>query len=401
MVARKFSSRIALTIIVLLSTSPAFALGDGNRNLLLITAMCITPILFVFRPIIYPKIFFPLIIFILLIILCPMLNHPESVRWSTILFGILFCMFFIYYDATLKKSNVTIVRYQNIIKYLIYAYCIVLLIQQFCVLTGLPIFNISINYNPLDKWKLNSLTSEPSHSACFLGLLMFSYNLLYIIRKGKKPSFLIAFRENKSVWIAFIWSQITMVSASAMLYLFLVLFYFVDRRTILLISGGGLVLWAFAFEKGFTPVVRSTILFQAALTLDEENMMNADLSGSLRIVPSIISLKEINPTTSDGWFGKGIDFSKTFMSDRILGVDEGYSGGGLSRFALEYGLLPFFLFMSFSFWLCFDKRAPLISFFFWFLLVFLGSPNMQLTWAAIVLLYSNKIITRRQRLQSR
>ena len=79
-VSPNISRKIFIIGTTLLFISPAFALGDGARNLLLIIAMGISPILFLFYPIIKIKTDLPLIIFILMSIFFPLLNHPESMR---------------------------------------------------------------------------------------------------------------------------------------------------------------------------------------------------------------------------------------------------------------------------------------------------------------------------------
>ena len=170
-VSPNISRKIFIIGTTLLFIAPAFALGDGARNLLLIIAMGISPILFLFYPIIKIKTDLPLIIFI------------------------------------------------------------VLVIQQICVLTGLPILNVS-NYNPETPWKLNSLMSEPEHSGRMMAILMYSY---LTIKENVTRKVLILkeeWRDDKGVWIAFLWSMITMMSAGAYLFLLIVLFKFFNRKTL-------------------------------------------------------------------------------------------------------------------------------------------------------------------------
>ena len=136
---------IALYIIIIaLAVSPAFALGDGNRNLFLIGIMYLSPIILVLYIGFY-KGEVLLLAFIVSIIAFPLLLHPETMRWSTVLYSIMFALTFMAYRRLLYDSYFTINRYQTLIKFLIYAYFITLLIQQFSVLIGLPIFNLS-NY---------------------------------------------------------------------------------------------------------------------------------------------------------------------------------------------------------------------------------------------------------------
>ena len=71
-------------ILISLAISPAFSLGDNNRNLLLIGVMFLSPIL-VLRYFKFYKKDMPLLVFLASIVVFPSLVHPETVRWSTVL----------------------------------------------------------------------------------------------------------------------------------------------------------------------------------------------------------------------------------------------------------------------------------------------------------------------------
>jgi hypothetical protein len=61
--------------------SLSFTLGDGNRNLLLIAVMGISPLLLILTPII-TRTDIKIYAIIILTILCPLLNHPSTVNKS-------------------------------------------------------------------------------------------------------------------------------------------------------------------------------------------------------------------------------------------------------------------------------------------------------------------------------
>lgn len=379
--------------IIVLTTSISYALDDRRMNLLLVGVMVCAPTVFLYSMKLGKRGLW-LLFLIITMIFCPLLMHPETMRWSTVFYGILYCLFFMVYEVTLKDSSVTKTDYLRLLKYLLYAYFIVLVIQQFCVLFGLPIFNGS-NYVPYEKWKLNSLTSEPSHSAKLMGLLMYCYNVIYFLQKGEKVSFKEAFYENKSVWLAFGWCMITMVSASAILFLLIVLLQFVNKRVLLYVFCFLSLGITIAYHYNFKPIVRVTNIVIASSSLDEHKILEADHSGSLRILPAIQCIKQIDLNTWDGWFGKGVDYMSTIMYKNIIGVPKGYTSGGLFAFAVEYGFLPFIIMAIFSFWVCFDKDNAIISIFFWIMLVLLVGMNGQSTWACIILLYTNKVLKRK------
>ena len=133
-VTKKHNTFLVL-IIVGMAISPAFALGEGNRNLFLIGVMSISPII-ILRFFEFDKLDFLLLLFVTTIAIFPSLSHPDTMRWSTVLYSIMFGLSFIAFKLLLQQKYLSIIRYINILRYLIYAYFIVLLIQQFCVLTA-------------------------------------------------------------------------------------------------------------------------------------------------------------------------------------------------------------------------------------------------------------------------
>ena len=204
-----------LSGICILMTSLAFALGEDRRNYILIVAMGLSPLILVLTPSITRndvKIYF----IILLSIFCPLLNHPETMRWSTVLYGCMFYLYFIALCHLLAFSNTSQSDIMKVLKCLLFAYAIVLVIQQLCVLLGLPIFNVS-NYNIKEPWKLNSLMSEPEHSGRMVSLLMYSYLTVKSIKSGKE-SFAESWKSEKLLWFAFLWCVLTSLSAGAYLF---------------------------------------------------------------------------------------------------------------------------------------------------------------------------------------
>lgn len=375
-------------LIISFATSPAFALDSSNMNLLLIGVMLISPIiLFIsIRSISIEDIL--LILFMLSIIFSPLINHPETMRWSTVIYSCMFIISFITYKHLLYKDIFRIENFEKLIRYLIYAYTLVLIIQQICVLLGLPIFNLS-NYSPAEPWKLNSLTSEPSHSARIVGLLMYCYIVIKEIMLNRKYNLKNDLKVDKWIWFSFFWTMITMGSGTAFLFIFLVLSVFLSfRNLIILLLVFIILIGAITFFeiKAFD---RTWKVFLATLTLDTNKIIAADPSASVRIVPFIIISQLVDFTTFNDWFGYGVDYVKSIFSTnvRIGGLSEGFTGGGMFQVWLDYGLLSFLLFVYFTFSATYLKDS-IVSVFFWFLLVFMYGVNSQIVWVTIVLLFT-------------
>lgn len=389
-VTRFSPSTIISVIIISLAVSPAFALGTDQKNMLLIGVMAFSPLLIFlfenFKNKFDRKDMF-LILFLSSLILFQYLVNPEKIRWSTIIYTMMFGFTFIAYKQLLNRNYFTIKDYQNLLKYLIIAYAIVLLIQQFCVLTGLPIFNVS-NYHPTDKWKLNTLTSEPSHSARVVGLLMYCYISVIELVMKRKYNFRLDFKNDKWVWMSFIWTMVSMGSGTAFLFIPLILLKFVRFKNIIPI----LILFSSIYFVtdifGITSFDRAYKTVLATLTLNPSVIIEADHSAAFRIVPMIILAQRIGLSTLNDWFGFGIDYVSSFLSSEVPGLPEGWTGGGLFQLWVDFGFISFLLFLIFNFFEVL-KKGDYLSYIFWFMLVFIQGINNQIVWLCIVLLFTN------------
>lgn len=380
-------TRILLYVgLTLLLVSPAFALGSGARNMLLIIAMAISPTVLILYPVFARKTDIALLTFLFLTIACPLLNHPLTMRWSTALYTGMFGVYAMALYRLFMFSEVTSSDLARFFRIVIYAYFIVLLIQQFCVLTGLPIFNVS-NYNILEPWKLNSLMSEPEHSSRMLALLMYSYLTMREIEVGKSFTFEESWKNEKPMWIVFLYSMLTMVSAGAYVFLLVVLSKFMTKKMLLYLS---LLVCLMVAVVNADTFMRTYKLAIATLTFDIHEMYSADQSGALRFVPSILCLQHIDIWSWDAWFGEGIDYVSTFISNYLPGVAKGYVGGGLFQYAVDYGLISFLIFTIFSFRVCYDPNNRISSLAFWLFSVLLSGINVQLLWSTLMLLMIDK-----------
>ena len=370
--------------LIFLATAPVVFLGEGNRNLSLIALMFISPLFTLRRTLSTEAVL--LLGFALSIVFLPAFVHSGGTRWSTILYSLMFCGLFISYDGMLRQGKLRLASFLNIMRYLIIAYAVVLLIQQLCVLLGLPIFNLS-NYDPSERWKLNSLSPEPSHSARIIGLLMFSYILgsRLLVRASKTHK--VSQRQYILLWLCFFWTMITMMSATALVMVIIVL--------VTNTQGNGIRFYGVSFLLAifaifFMPGDLTERIFKislATLTLDYETVLNADHSGAMRIAPMLVLLDETELFSVSGIFGNGVDSVSLFMSDYIWGVAEGTPGGGLLALWYEYGLISFLFFVLFTLYTTSALKSP-AGFLIWFLLIFIASVNSQMVWLAIILLHT-------------
>ena len=370
--------------LIFLATAPAVFLGEGNRNLSLIALMFISPLFTLRRTLSTEAVL--LLGFALSIVFFPAFVHSGGTRWSTILYSLMFCGLFISYDGMLRQGKLRLVSFLNIMRYLIIAYAVVLLIQQLCVLLGLPIFNLS-NYDPSERWKLNSLSPEPSHSARIMGLLMFSYILGSRLLMRARKTFKVSERQYILLWLCFFWTMITMMSATALVMIIIVLVTNAQGNGIRFYVVSFLIAVFAIFLIPGDLVERVFAISSAALTLDYKAVLNADHSGAMRIAPILVLLSESELFSISGIFGNGVDSVSLFLSDYIWGVAEGTSGGGLLALWYEYGLIPFLFFVLFTLHTTSALKSP-ADFLIWFSLIFVASVNSQMVWLAIIQLHT-------------
>ena len=387
-------SNKSLLIVILfsLSIAPAIFLGEGNRNLLLIGVIFITPI-FLLKILKIEKIDILFFLMFLIMLLVPYIVNTETYRISTVLYSGLFGFLFITYKQLLNNSDFTIDTYLKLIKFIIYAYFIVLLIQQFCVLTGLPIFNIS-NYEQANPWKLNSLSAEPSHTGRIVPLLMFSYIVIKEFIENRKYSLSLDFTNDKYLWFAFSWIIFTSGSATAYLFFILIFLKFLSLKNSIYLCILILLLIGLINFFEINSYQRTLDFFMAVLTLDINKMMAVDHSASIRIAPLVVVFNNITATNINGLFGNGIDTTSNLISKYIYGIPDGLVAGGTFQLWYEYGFIVFILFIIYTFFSIYDKNNN-TNILFWFLLVFIAGINSQMVWLCMVLLYTNKYFKNR------
>lgn len=366
-------STIVNLMIILVAVSPAFALGDGNKNMLLIGAMCLSPYFLVRYPIVLPKVDLPLIMLCLMMISFPLTLHPETIRWSTILYTFLFALYFMAFARVMTVREYDFSDFAQLLKGLIYAYCTVLIIQQFCVLFKLPIFNVS-NYTPLEPFKLNLLMSEPSHSARIIPILMYFYILVKERESGERYELKERFADDRWVWIAFLWPVLTMGSATAFIFLLIIVFKVFPsfyRAYTILIALAVLLLAAIAASENhnFDRAYRFT---KAVVTLDESQIIRADGSGAHRIVQSFRGAKFVGLSDRDDWFGHGVDADQKLIPN----WQSSYLSGSAGMFFLwvNHGFLVCVLWWCFSFFFDLQQREP------FHLILYLGTYSAYYGW---------------------
>lgn len=377
-------NKLVLFIILSLSIALKPFLDDDTRmNWFLVYAMTFAPILLIWYTT-RSKYDNGFLSYILLFIVITFFFNGHNIRLTTILYSACFILYFLLFARVVNKGAPSIEFFATVLRIIIILYWIVLMAQQLCLLLGIPVINLS-GYNPTEPWKLNSLMTEPSQSARVIPILMYIYISIKEIDKGR-INIWDSVSEDKIVWFAFIYSCLSMLSATAYVFMVIVLLRFFDKGRSLQLISVVCLLFFIINSFGVNRALQRTIdVFQATLTLDENKIIEADNSGAYRVVPYFRGARAIGCTTYEDYFGHGIDADMRDI-EPLPGTTEGSAGPFVIWY--NYGLILQLFYWFLTLKVCYIKRDK-ISLLIWFFFVFsYGGMNNQIIWLALVLLYS-------------
>lgn len=238
--------------------------------------------------------------------------HPETFRWSTLLFSAMLVYAYVaYYNLVFIEKVFTICHFIKLCKWIMMAYFIVCIIQQILILIGINNVPI-INLYPLDRGiGCNSLCREPSTFGRFMLVFYYAYVKCSEYKRDEGPFTLSELfgGEHKWVTIRFLWMMLTMGSGTAFVCLILFALYFVRKDNWYYIIPLLTVCYILLQNSGIEALDRATNTIEATATLNKETVQETDRSASARITPIINSL-EADFSKKETWLGHGIDYSK-------------------------------------------------------------------------------------------
>ncbi|MBR1946487.1 MAG: hypothetical protein IKA35_00210 [Bacteroidaceae bacterium] len=253
--------------------------------------------------------------------------HPESWRWSTLLFSTAFVLSYIsIYNFVVVEKVFSIEHFLKICKWIMMAYFVVCIIQQTLIVLGityLPLVNMMYT---LDRGiGCQSLSLEPSHSARIMLVLYYAYIKCSEYKRGEGPFTLneLFNGEHKWVTIRFLWMMTTMGSGTAYVCLILFSLYFVRRHNWYYVIPMLAICYTLIQASGIEALDRATSTIEATSTLDAQTVRETDGSAAARITPMLNSLNA-DFTKFDTWFGKGIDAGHAMRAKKTLFDDYGF-----------------------------------------------------------------------------
>lgn len=369
-----------------------FMFDADQRNLGLFALMTISIfILFIHKKVIVADLY--LILLICTIIIVSSFFHANT-RWSSIIYAIVFLLSHLSFLRFLFMSNYNINDLLKLVKFLIFAYFFVLILQQVSLFLGLPVFNNfgAVNYTTM---KFNSLALEPSWMGRIMGLLMYVYIRCRFIISPEKTNLKEFLSSDALVWFAFLWSSISTFSATSIVFLLIIFFYFLYKtRNLFLFLPLMLFVIVLSQFFGFDQFYRTYEFALAAISLDPETMIDIDHSASYRVIPYILAFNEIDIFSFKSWLGNGVDYTSEL--DFGLGTS---AGAGLLTIALDYGLFTAIIYILFSVRSCIDIKN-FSTIIFWFFLVAMYGISFQIPWLTIMLLYTLKKVSSQYKLST-
>ncbi len=312
-----------------------------------------------------------------ILVIIASVTHPNSLRWSTVLFAASFWITFMaYYNLVVINQVFSKFFFTRLIRGLIVAYGVLLIIQQFLLIIGIKIFPLFNLVQDLDRGIAgNSLSYEPSSAAIILSFAFLSLIRMYELEKGGKLSFRELWIRDKWIVVVFIYTMLGLVSGTAMVGLTIIAFYFVSpKQWIIAIPVVAMILFVF-FYIDFLPLERARNSLIAFITLDNKEIMKADNSAAFRIVPIVNTLVRFNLFSWEGWFGHGVDYglAKSSFNDREM-------IGGIA----DYGFLSFII-MQVTVYSCMIRKIFSIETLLWIFLGLMTLNNIPFIWGAMMI----------------
>lgn len=378
-----------------LSVTFPFFLGAGDKNLFLVAVMSVSPFLFFMerRQLDVIDFWFILMLFLMLGV-C--LMHFDSFRPLSFLYTVGFVFSFLFLRSMILHERLTSTFFITILRYLIYVYGIVLIFQQLCVLVGMdPIFGRGVSIE--NKWKLPSLTPEPSHLARFDFFVMYAYLILREKEDGRMYTLDDA-KNEKMLWFLYFWTMLTCVSTTAYLFVFLIFVRYIKfsvktlvKYLLAFVVVGSFLFYLFADLEAFQRVFN---IIPVLFSLSPEEINVVDHSAAHRIVPIFVLFNWINPYESSFWLGNGMDYGLS-MNQSFMYESSGDSTyaqgdanvGGVTNAFVDFGMITMSI-LIFSLLKLFKDVPDKFFVWMWFFVNIFSAINTQFFWFSMLLVYA-------------
>lgn len=292
-------------------------------------------------------------------------------RMSTFYYTALFLFAFnMYYNFVYQKHVFTLNEFIDILKFLIFAYCACLLLQQASMLAGMRsnAFANMVDVGYYELFRLNSLAIEPSHAARLLTVLMFALLKCTEYKLGYPPSPRYLWATYRWVICAFLYTMIGIGSGTAFVGLAILSLYFMKPKYAFLVVVAGFALYTIIPLIDYEPLNRAMAVFEATKTGDTDEVIQADRSAASRVNIIVDTFKYTDFSDSQMWFGRGIG---------------AYYPYAVNSHIVDYGLISYFLKVGMFLSCCFTGFISLEMLMF-ILLFSTNIGNIAYGWGALM-----------------
>lgn len=375
------SDLVAIIIFTVFATALAPFVDEAQRNSLVIGVSALMPLFLIAFSLPPKRDLFWVGTIILYIVSTSALRVTTS-EISSIAFTILLFFPYLFIAACLSNGKIARQKIIVLLRRLILTFC-VFSVAQFLAKSG--------GFQPPNEilsgglWRNNSLAVEPSHLTRVLIVSLFVY---LVLNRAGKDAAISPLRLLLSEWVvvsAFLTSMLLSGSALGALLTPFALILVFKVRWVILFTGLGTLLVPLAHQLEIEALQRALVFIAALHTMDIWELVNADHSGSVRVLPTLVYLNEIAPSTSGFWFGSGISEISHFLAGKLPGVPDEFEAGFFPGFAIAFGLVGFAL-VTFAlvFRFLHPKTLPFILL--WIALFFSSPWNTQLFWYGLMML---------------
>ncbi|GHU62535.1 hypothetical protein FACS1894160_0090 [Bacteroidia bacterium] len=385
-----FSNQAIATFYLVLMCITILPLEGYEVSYIKVAAMALSPLVFLKTPYISKAIIWGGL-YIFIIVISAM--RFSSFRASTVIYLSLFLLMFGMFYNLVYKGAFSIDYFIKLLKFIILSYTVCLILQQLMILLEVRYFPwINLMGNKyLEIFRSNSLSMEPAHSARILTVCFFALLKTDEIKNGK-----VKLREfyNQYKWIiiGFLYSMLTMGSATAIVGLGILSLYFIKRKYVVYIIPLLLLFYFIIPIIDYTPLNRARTVVEATMTGDAKTVIHEDMSASVRVVPLLNTLNELDIFSTETWLGKGNKIEGNYMADtKFL---KGRMVGGIT----EYGLLSYIVSLIFVFSCCVRRFFSLECLIF-IMLLGAGILNIYYVWASLMIFTAIKYFEKTHRIE--
>ena len=261
-------------------------------------------------------------------------------RLETLAYSIAFFLTYILFYTLVHNGCFTLGKAQTLLEALLWAYIVVLIVQQLYSLAGGGEWQLmNLMLARAHVFKCQSLSLEPSHSGRILGAVFYALLKIWEFQKGKRLSVGDLWGGHRWVSAGFLYAMISMQSATAIFVLLLLMLYFFNWKYVIP------VILIFMFLPEIAEITESAELrrvidvMEASTSGNVDEVINADTSASFRVAP-IMNMLHADYSDINLWTGHGIDsayeiLQADFMNSRYDILPEEILDTGIIGYVLS------------------------------------------------------------------